>query len=80
VIAAIVVGAFAVTQALLTRESLRWGNFANDRGIDTPAFLIAYTEDRAAIGRAMASCFRDDDFSIVGGAGAFFLWSLMGAA
>jgi len=29
-----------------------------------------YTEDRAAIGRAMASCFRDDDFSIVGGAGA----------
>jgi hypothetical protein len=70
VIAGIVVGAFAVTQALLTRESLRWGNFASDHGIDTPAFLIVYTEDRAAMGRAMASCFRDDDFSIVGGAGA----------
>ena len=54
----------------LTRASLRWGNFANDRGIDTPAFLIAYTADRAAIGRAMDGCFRPDDFSIVGGAGA----------
>jgi hypothetical protein len=51
-------------------QSLRWGNFANDRGIDTPAFLIVYTEDRARIGRAMRSCFREDDFSIVGGAGA----------
>lgn len=70
VIAALVVGAFAVTQWRLTRESLRWGNFASDRGIDTPAFLIAYTEDRATIGRAMAGCFRPDDFSIVGGAGA----------
>jgi arabinofuranosyltransferase len=69
-IAVLLVGAFAVTQASLTRESLRWGNFANDRGIDTPAFLIVYTEDRAAIGRAMAGCFRSDDFSIVGGAGA----------
>jgi arabinofuranosyltransferase len=69
-VAALVIGAFAASQALLTRESLRWGNFANDRGIDTPAFLIVYTEDRAAIGRAMAGCFRDDDFSIVGGAGA----------
>jgi len=70
VIAAVIVGAFAVTQVALTRESLRWGNFANDDGIDTPAFLIVYTEDRAAIGRAMAGCFRPDDFSIVGGAGA----------
>ncbi|MGE0400347.1 MAG: ArnT family glycosyltransferase [Kofleriaceae bacterium] len=68
--AAVLVLGFAATQALLTRESLRWGNFANDRGIDTPAFLIVYTEDRAAIGRAMAGCFEDDDFSIVGGAGA----------
>ena len=65
-----VVAGFAVTQLGLTRESLRFGNFANDHGIDTPAFLIVYTEDRAAIGRAMAPCFRDDDFSIVGGAGA----------
>lgn len=66
----LVVGAFAFTQYRLTRESLRWGNFANDRGIDTPAFLIVYTEDRAAIGRAMEPCFAPTDFSIVGGAGA----------
>ncbi|HEU4729304.1 MAG TPA: hypothetical protein VFT22_15490 [Kofleriaceae bacterium] len=70
VLAALLVGGFAASQARLTRESLRWGNFASDRGIDTPAFLIAYTEDRAAIGRAMAGCFLPDDFSIVGGAGA----------
>jgi arabinofuranosyltransferase len=69
-LATVLVAAFAVTQWQLTRASLRWGNFANDRGIDTPAFLIAYTEDRAAIGRAMEGCFRADDFSIVGGAGA----------
>ena len=69
-VAAVLVAAFAVTQGSLTRASLRWGNFASDRGIDTPAFLIAYTADRAAIGRAMESCFRADDFSIVGGAGA----------
>jgi hypothetical protein len=69
-IAAVLVGAFATSQALLTRASLRWGNFANDHGIDTPAYLIAYTEDRAAIGRAMAACIRPDDFSILGGAGA----------
>lgn len=68
--AALLVGTFAFTQYDLTRASLRWGNFANDRGIDTPAFLIVYTEDRAAIGRAMAPCFAPDDFSIVGGAGA----------
>lgn len=69
-IATLATVAFAATQWQLTRASLRWGNFANDRGIDTPAFLIAYTEDRAAIGRAMQGCFRPDDFSIVGGAGA----------
>jgi arabinofuranosyltransferase len=69
-VAVVVVGGFAVTQAGLTRASLRWGNFDSDRGIDTPAYLIAYTEDRAAIGRAMAGCFAPDDFSIVGGAGA----------
>jgi arabinofuranosyltransferase len=68
--AALVVGLFAWTQVGLTKQSLRWGNWV-DRGIiDSPAFLIAYTEDRAAIGRAMVSCFRPDDFSIVGGAGA----------
>jgi hypothetical protein len=67
---ALVILSFVASQLLLTRESLRWGNFTADHGIDTPAFLIVYTEDRAAIGRAMAGCFRDDDFSIVGGAGA----------
>ncbi|HSK05412.1 MAG TPA: hypothetical protein VK932_29385, partial [Kofleriaceae bacterium] len=61
-------GAFAVGQAGLTRRSL--ASRAPDRGIDTPGFLIVYTEDRAKIGRAMAPCFREDDFSIVGGAGA----------
>jgi hypothetical protein len=65
-----VVGVFAFTQLRLTQQSLRWGNFGNDRGIDTPAFLIVYTEDRAKIGRAMRSCFVESDFSIVGGAGA----------
>jgi hypothetical protein len=69
-IAAVIVVSFAVTQVMLTRESLRWGNFRNDHGIDTPIFLITYTDDRAAIGRAMAPCFTPDDFSIVGGAGA----------
>ena len=70
VLAAALVVSFAITQLVLTRESLRWGNFPNDHGIDTPIFLITYTDDRAAIGRAMAPCFTPDDFSIVGGAGA----------
>ncbi|MDX2089104.1 MAG: hypothetical protein SFX73_14700 [Kofleriaceae bacterium] len=64
------VGAFAFTQYKLTRESTRFGNNNPDRGIDTPAYLMVYTEDRAAIGRAMEKCFLPDDFSIVGGAGA----------
>jgi arabinofuranosyltransferase len=63
-------GAFGFTQAQLTLASTKWGRWAADHGIDTPAFLIVYTEDRAAIGRAMERCFHDDDFSIVGGAGA----------
>ena len=71
VAATLVVVGFGVSQVLLTRESLRPDNLGADHGvIDTPAFLILYTEDRAAIGRAMAPCFHDDDFSIVGGAGA----------
>ncbi|HEU4730305.1 MAG TPA: hypothetical protein VFT22_20550 [Kofleriaceae bacterium] len=69
-IAVALVGGFAITQWQLTRASLRWGNFDSDRGIDTPIYLMAYTEDRATIGRAMAACFAPDDFSIVGGAGA----------
>jgi arabinofuranosyltransferase len=65
-----VLGAFAFTQIELTAASTKWGNFRADHGIDTPAFLVVYTEDRATIGRAMEKCFRPDDFSIVGGAGA----------
>ena len=69
--AGVVVAGFAWTQVELTRESLRADNLAADHGvIDTPAFLILYTEDRAAIGRAMDPCFHPDDLSIVGGAGA----------
>jgi hypothetical protein len=69
--ALVLVGVYAGTQVQLTLESTKWGNFKADKGvIDTPAFLIAYTEDRATIGKTMASCFTDDDFSIVGGAGA----------
>jgi hypothetical protein len=65
---AALIGAFAWTQLELTRTQL--ASRAPDHGIDTPGYLIVYTEDRAKIGRAMAPCFRDDDFSIVGGAGA----------
>lgn len=71
--AVLVIVGFAVTQLALTVESTRSCAHRvcnNDHGIDSPAFLMVYTEDRAAIGRAMASCFRADDFSIVGGAGA----------
>ena len=67
-VAALLLGAFALTQLGLTRTSL--ARRTADRGIDTPGYLILYTEDRAKIGRAMAPCFRDGDFSIVGGAGA----------
>ena len=62
--------AFAVAQQALTRKSIAWGRFEADHGIDTPAFLMVYTRDRAEIGRALRGCLRDDDFSIVGGAGA----------
>jgi len=63
-------GAFAVTQGRLTLKSVEWNNWGADHGIDTPSFLIVYTEDRAEIGKAMDKCFAPDDFSIVGGAGA----------
>jgi arabinofuranosyltransferase len=65
-----VLAAFAVDQARLTVESLRWGNWKSDHGIDTPAYLHIYTADRAAIGAHMRDCFEPGDFSIVGGAGA----------
>lgn len=65
-----VIAGFAVDQVRLTVESLRWGNWKSDHGIDTPAYLHVYTADRAAIGAHMRGCFLPDDFSIVGGAGA----------
>lgn len=66
-----VVATFVLGQLVLTVRSLDPRRRAADRGvIDTPSFLIAYTADRATIGRALAPCLRDDDFSIVGGAGA----------
>ncbi|HEY1811187.1 MAG TPA: hypothetical protein VGG74_02465 [Kofleriaceae bacterium] len=69
----LLVVAFAATQLVLTIDSTRsCANriCPNDHGIDSPAFLEVYTHDRAEIGKAMASCFKDSDFSIVGGAGA----------
>lgn len=71
--------AFAASQAALTARSLRRDRLASDRGIDPPAFLIVYTQDRAAIGRALAPCLRADDFSIVGGAGALPYFARMRA-
>jgi hypothetical protein len=69
--ALVLVGVYGGSQAQLTLKSVEWGNFKADHGvIDTPAFLIVYTEDRGKIGKAMASCFAPGDFSIVGGAGA----------
>ncbi|WP_428266320.1 ArnT family glycosyltransferase [Haliangium sp.] len=64
------VGAHTVGQLRLTHESMRWGNWKADHGIDTPSYLRVYTRDRAAIGRHMRDCFENGDFSIVGGAGA----------
>lgn len=70
VLALAVTGAFAYDQLKLTHESMRWKNWGADHGIDTPSYLRIYTRDRAAIGAHMRDCFRPDDFSIVGGAGA----------
>jgi len=69
-VALVVLGAFGQRQLALTRASLRFGNFANDRGIDTPAFLRVYTADRARIGKALAACVRPADYAIFGGVGA----------
>jgi hypothetical protein len=79
VAAILLVAGFAASQARLTYHSVEYGNFAADRGvIDTPAYLMVYTEDRAAIGKAMAGCFRDDDFTVFGGAGAQPYYARMG--
>lgn len=69
-LAAVMLVAHGLVQLRLTARSTEWGNWSADRGIDTPAFLQVYTGDRARIGEHMRECFRDDDFSIVGGAGA----------
>jgi hypothetical protein len=66
---ALVIG-FGIQQNALTRKSMQWNNWGSDRGIDTPAYLWVYTHDRGVIGKHMRECFRDDDFSILGGAGA----------
>jgi hypothetical protein len=64
--------AFGISQSRLDERSLhpKTQKERSDQGIDSPAYLIAYTENRAAIGKAMNGCFTDEDFSIVGGAGA----------
>jgi hypothetical protein len=69
-VALLLLSALVVKQLSLTAESVKWGAFEADHGIDTPAFLMAYTRDRAEIGKALHGCLRSDDFSIVGGAGA----------
>jgi hypothetical protein len=69
-VAIVVAGGFTASQALLTLRSLAPRNLEADHGIDTPAFLTVYTEDRAKIGKAMDGCFHNEDFSVFGGAGA----------
>ena len=68
--AGLLLAAHGTAQLRLTVRSLRWGNFANDHGIDTPAFLRVYAHDRAVIGQHMRPCFKDSDFVVYGGVGA----------
>ncbi len=70
ILAAICVSLFAYSQLQLTRESVRFKNWASDNGIDTPSYLAVYAHDRKLIGEQMRSCFLKDDFSIFGGVGA----------
>jgi arabinofuranosyltransferase len=49
----------------------------SDRGIDRPAWLRWYTDDRVAIGRWFARYARPDDYAAVGGAGAQVYFSGM---
>jgi hypothetical protein len=64
------VAASAVTQERLIETSTAPNNLKSDRGMDTPAYLKRYAEERGAIGKMLAPCLREDDFSIVGGVGA----------
>jgi arabinofuranosyltransferase len=41
-----------------------------DRGIDTPGYLRHYTADRALIGKWLGQHVQQDDYQVVGGAGA----------
>ncbi len=62
---------FSYNRARLERgEPIDFRKLASDGGIDTPLYLWMYTHDRAAIGKRTSGCFRADQFSIVGGAGA----------
>lgn len=67
---AALLGVHGVRQARLTRRMTDTNNLRSDAGIDTPAYLALYARDRAIIGKHMQPCMRDDDFSILGGAGA----------
>ncbi len=67
---ALLLAAYGVSQWRLTVRSLAPDNWRADHGIDTPGYLWVYAHDRALIGAHMRDCFTDDDFSIVGGAGA----------
>ncbi len=69
-VALVCLSLFAYSQLRLTQESVRYKNWSDDNGIDTPSYLAVYAHDRRLIGEQMRSCFRDDDFSIFGGVGA----------
>ncbi len=69
-LAGVLVGGFLSHQYPLTLESLRFGNFKPDDGIDTPAYLRVYAHDRALIGKRLRACVKPDDFAIFGGVGA----------
>jgi len=69
-LAGALVAGFFSHQHALTTKSLKFGNFKNDDGIDTPAYLRVYAHDRALIGKRLRPCVRPDDFAIYGGVGA----------
>ena len=69
-LAGALVAGFFSHQYALTTKSLTFGNFKNDDGIDTPAYLRVYAHDRALIGKRLRACVRPDDFAIYGGVGA----------
>jgi len=70
VLAGALLAGFAMHQHRLTAASTRFGNFKNDDGIDTPAYLKVYAHDRGLIGERLRACVRPDDFAIYGGVGA----------